>query len=239
MQKTVKFLKHYPKREWNDNFVCGFRFSVTDTHLIGTPYEVETKHKLQVTITDRLMSFWNLPGALEIEEVTDEMIKVAYQSAEEHISKLIRSGIVLESELSPLERTTENSPKSCPYKIIYITYPTKNTFVVDFEKQFSVPTDEDSVDNTLSKPLRAFLCHATADKPAVRVLYKRLVNDGVDAWLDQEKILPGQDWRMEIPKAVRNSDIVVVCLSKNSVNKEGYVTPLQKGNLTLPESAKI
>jgi len=36
------------------------------------------------------------------------------------------------------------------------------------------------------RPLKVFLCHASADKPAVRELYLRLKKDGVDryAWLD-------------------------------------------------------
>ncbi|NJC97323.1 MAG: TIR domain-containing protein [Anaerolineae bacterium] len=73
------------------------------------------------------------------------------------------------------------------------------------------------------RPLKVFLCHASGDKPPVRELYKRLTAEGVDAWLDQEKLLPGQDWRMEIPRAVREADVVVICLSKKSITKEGYV----------------
>jgi hypothetical protein len=57
----------------------------------------------------------------------------------------------------------------------------------------------------------------------VKELYDRLVNDGVDAWLDREKLLPGQDWQVEISKAVKTSDIVVVCLSSHSITKEGFV----------------
>ena len=38
---------------------------------------------------------------------------------------------------------------------------------------------------------------------SVRGLYIRLTKDGVDAWLDKEKLLPGQDWELEIRKAVR------------------------------------
>jgi outer membrane protein assembly factor BamD (BamD/ComL family) len=73
------------------------------------------------------------------------------------------------------------------------------------------------------RPLKVFLCHASGDKPAVRDLYKRLLVEGVDAWLDQEKLLPGQDWRVEIPRAVKESDVVVICLSNKSITKEGYV----------------
>jgi hypothetical protein len=77
--------------------------------------------------------------------------------------------------------------------------------------------------NSAKQPLRVFLCHAKADKTTVRALYKQLIADGIDAWLDEEKLLPGQNWQVEIPKAVRNSDVVIVCISKESINKEGYV----------------
>ena len=77
--------------------------------------------------------------------------------------------------------------------------------------------------NAVKRPLKAFLCHASGDKPPVRDLYKRLTAEGVDAWLDKERLLPGQDWRMEIPRAVREADVVIVCLSKKSITKEGYV----------------
>ena len=71
------------------------------------------------------------------------------------------------------------------------------------------------------RPLKVFLCHAHADREAVRTLYTRLTNDGVDAWLDKEKLLPGQDWELEIKKAVRAADVVVVCLSKQ-FNQRGF-----------------
>ncbi len=213
MQKTVKFLNHYPKRDWDtDNFLCGFRFSVIDTHLIGTPYEIETFHKLKVILSDRLMINWRLWDARG-DGTSDEMLKVAYQSAEEYISTLIKSGVNLEDELPPLERTTENSPKSCPYKIANITYPIRDTFVVNFDKLSTTPSlnHKEDIANTEAKSLKVFLCHATGDKPAVRALYKRLKADGVDAWLDEEKLLPGQKWQDEISKAVKESEIVIIC----------------------------
>jgi hypothetical protein len=71
--------------------------------------------------------------------------------------------------------------------------------------------------------LKVFLCHASGDKPEVQKLYSRLISDGIDAWLDKEKLIPGQNWQVEIPKVVKNSDVVIVCLSSQSVNKEGFV----------------
>jgi len=72
-------------------------------------------------------------------------------------------------------------------------------------------------------PIRVFLCHTSSDKPAVQRLYERLINNGVDAWLDKEKVVPGQDWQVEITRAIRDSEAVIVCLSKQSVTKEGFV----------------
>lgn len=71
--------------------------------------------------------------------------------------------------------------------------------------------------------LRVFLCHSSGDKPAVRELYRRLRADGFDPWLDEVNLLPGQDWREAVPQAVHQSDVVVVCLSRASVSKEGYL----------------
>ncbi|MFN8380440.1 MAG: SUMF1/EgtB/PvdO family nonheme iron enzyme [Anaerolineales bacterium] len=71
------------------------------------------------------------------------------------------------------------------------------------------------------RPIKVFLCHAHADRDIVRTLYTRLTQDGVDAWLDKAKLLPGQDWELEIRKAVREADVVVVCLSKQ-FNQAGF-----------------
>jgi hypothetical protein len=40
-------------------------------------------------------------------------------------------------------------------------------------------------------------------------------------WIDEDELLPGQDWQKEIPRAVKASDVVIVCLS-NAFNKAGY-----------------
>jgi hypothetical protein len=71
--------------------------------------------------------------------------------------------------------------------------------------------------------LRVFLCHASTDKGRVRQLSAQLRKVGIDPWLDEEKLLPGQDWRMEIAKALRDTHAVVVCLSQQSVTRAGYV----------------
>jgi serine/threonine protein kinase len=74
-----------------------------------------------------------------------------------------------------------------------------------------------------SRLIRVFLCHSSEDKPAVRELCHRLRKDGFEPWLDEEELLPGQNWQEAIPKAVRASDVVVICLSRAGVSKEGYL----------------
>jgi formylglycine-generating enzyme required for sulfatase activity len=81
-------------------------------------------------------------------------------------------------------------------------------------------TPEETVPN---RRLRVFLCHSSGDKPAVRDLYRRLSTDGFAPWLDEEELLPGQDWQQEIPVAVRACDVVIICLSQKSVTREGYL----------------
>ena len=76
---------------------------------------------------------------------------------------------------------------------------------------------------TTDRKLRVFLCHASQDKPIMREVYQRLLAEGwIDPWLDKEKLLPGQDWELEIEKSVESTDAVIVFLSNESVMKEGY-----------------
>lgn len=68
-----------------------------------------------------------------------------------------------------------------------------------------------------------FLCHSSSDKLRVREICQRLRKDGMNPWLDEENLLPGQNWQEEITKALRESDIVIVFLSQSSVSKTGFV----------------
>jgi hypothetical protein len=73
------------------------------------------------------------------------------------------------------------------------------------------------------RPLKVFLCHASTDKPKVRELYRYLKRRGINPWFDEEHLVGGQDWQVEIPKALATSDAIIICLTKNSVDKEGYI----------------
>ena len=73
------------------------------------------------------------------------------------------------------------------------------------------------------KKLLVFLSHASQDQDVALRLGKRLEKDGFDPWLYEDRLLPGQDWNLEIQKAMRASDAILVCFSSLSVAKEGYI----------------
>jgi TIR domain len=72
------------------------------------------------------------------------------------------------------------------------------------------------------RPLRVFLCYAHDDREIVHKLYDRLLRDGIHAWLDVERLQPGQDWEREIRKAILKSNMVIVCLSRGFNKRYGY-----------------
>jgi hypothetical protein len=70
---------------------------------------------------------------------------------------------------------------------------------------------------------RIFLCHASEDKAQVREVYHRLrAIDGFKPWLDEEDLLPGQDWDYEIKQAIKTSDFILIFLSRITVDKRSY-----------------
>jgi len=79
------------------------------------------------------------------------------------------------------------------------------------------------MNSSYQRSLKVFLCHASEDKPLVRKLYRYLRNNGIDAWLDEEDILAGQSWELEIKRAIRETHVMLVCLSNKSAGKRGYV----------------
>jgi TIR domain len=75
-----------------------------------------------------------------------------------------------------------------------------------------------------NSPVNVFMCHGSEDKPRVRELTRQLrETDFVTCWFDEDQLLPGQDWELEIAKAVKASDACIVCLSKSSSTRAGYL----------------
>ncbi|MCJ7432608.1 MAG: toll/interleukin-1 receptor domain-containing protein [Anaerolineales bacterium] len=50
----------------------------------------------------------------------------------------------------------------------------------------------------------------------MRKLYRYLRSKGMEPWLDAENLLPGENWEVEIPNALYDSDVILACLSIRS-----------------------
>ena len=85
--------------------------------------------------------------------------------------------------------------------------------------------------------MEVFLCHSSGDKAAVRKLWERLREDGFAPWLDEKELLPGQRWELEIQNSINRAGAIIVCLSKGSVNKEGYLQ--REIKLVLDKAAEV
>lgn len=58
----------------------------------------------------------------------------------------------------------------------------------------------------------------------MRELCQRLADEGwIDPWLDEEKLALGQHWAAIIEETIEAADVVIIFLSRQSVQKEGFV----------------
>ena len=162
-------------------------------------------------------------------------------SAQRAIVGAIRNGLLYSAPDSPIYKIlpdlkVERLRPSLPESTVE-GYPVQNALV----KRSGIVTDGLRRVNTASTlrgepndvlvslatkarhALKVFLCHSSGDKPAVRELHESLGRTGYDPWLDEDKLLPGQDWDPQIRKAVRQSHVVIVCLSTQAASKAGFV----------------
>lgn len=72
------------------------------------------------------------------------------------------------------------------------------------------------------RPLQVFLSHSSRDREKLQDIYERLMDSGIDVWISDENLIPGQDWQSEITKAVKTSDVVLLFLSNNALTRDGY-----------------
>lgn len=72
------------------------------------------------------------------------------------------------------------------------------------------------------KPM-VFISYAHEDENSVLGLYHALKKEGVRPWIDKEEIRIGQEWDRVIRDAIRKADFIIVCISKKSTTKRGYI----------------
>ena len=69
---------------------------------------------------------------------------------------------------------------------------------------------------------KIFLSYAREDLQIAGRLYKNLTHYGLNVWFDKTALFPGQKWKYEIRKAIKESDYFIVLLSSKSVSKRGF-----------------
>ncbi len=80
---------------------------------------------------------------------------------------------------------------------------------------------------------QVFICYAREDYAIAERLYHDLQRAGVKPWLDEEVLLPGQNWKRMIKQAMKQSSYILALLSSHSVSKTGYVQKELKEALDL------
>src|SRR4028119_503134 len=68
---------------------------------------------------------------------------------------------------------------------------------------------------------RVFIAYVIEDFEHASALYSALLAAGFNPWLDRRKLLPGQNWRRCIERAIDTCDFFVACFSPRSVRKRG------------------
>jgi hypothetical protein len=68
---------------------------------------------------------------------------------------------------------------------------------------------------------RVFISYVREDYEAASKLYAELEAAGLRPWLDRKKLLPGQNWRGCVERAIDTCDFFIACFSSHSVKKRG------------------
>ncbi len=102
-------------------------------------------------------------------------------------------------------------------------YPTDTHETVTPKKPHKQP--EEKATPRPSRPLRVFLSHAKSDADHVAGLAAALHQEKVKVRPDKKNSEPGENWQEKISRDVQRSDAVIVCLTKDSVAKNGTLHP--------------
>lgn len=96
----------------------------------------------------------------------------------------------------------------------------------------------DAMDATIQEASpTVFISYAREDEDAATTVYNMLKENGFKPWLDKKEILPGQRWDAKIKSSLKKSDFLIVCMSKKSLAKRGYVQ--KEVRLALDEAQKM
>ena len=85
---------------------------------------------------------------------------------------------------------------------------------------------------------RIFLIYSHKDKEAVRNISNKLKEMGYNPWLDEEEIVPGQNWQNTVLQGIENSALALYLSSKNTESSKGFMNSELKAARNLLRSSK-
>jgi len=84
----------------------------------------------------------------------------------------------------------------------------------------NITNDSSKVVETQEPTRRVFLSHSSVDKPFVRMLQQRLMDDGFPSWMDEVEIRVGFSLRRSIESGIVESSYFVIVLSPDAVESQ-------------------
>lgn len=93
-------------------------------------------------------------------------------------------------------------------------------------------SQKQSLETSITKA-RVFLSYVREDEEQADALYKRLQKEGFEPWMDVKRLTAGENWISAIEQAIDNSDFFIVLISKNSIDKRGFIQREMKFALDL------
>ncbi|MFA7422027.1 MAG: toll/interleukin-1 receptor domain-containing protein, partial [Melioribacteraceae bacterium] len=70
---------------------------------------------------------------------------------------------------------------------------------------------------------RIFISYAKEDRLLAKRLSDELKINGRNVWFDEESLVGGQKWLIQITEAIKNSKYFIALLSNSAVSKRGIV----------------
>ncbi|HEU4562470.1 MAG TPA: TIR domain-containing protein [Longimicrobium sp.] len=68
-----------------------------------------------------------------------------------------------------------------------------------------------------------FLSYAAPDRDRALAIFDVLSTNGISVWLDVKCLVPGQNWNFEIQRALNTATLVILLISRESIDRTGYV----------------
>ena len=126
---------------------------------------------------------------------------------------------IIKSQITPEDSTSILLFSESEIERILSEFAKKiNTIISGYSFEYASVDKADLVGNKI-----VFISHDHDDADFAELLKLRLEKEGINSWIDTERLKVGQDWRSEIDTGIENSAAVIVIMTPEA-RKSEYVT---------------